>query len=76
MMLSSKQPLALSKNPPSPDILPEGRREGLKRLQTALKDLETALGARKPVDIVLKEFLDKTDPAARVLGDPRSQCRK
>lgn len=63
-----KQPLALSEQPPSPELLTEARREGLRRMQAALKDLEVLLGTKKATEVALKELLERKDPAARVLA--------
>jgi hypothetical protein len=62
-----KLPASWSIQPPSPDLLPEGRRADLKRMQAALKDLEVLLGSRKVVD-ALRETLEKSDPKARALA--------
>jgi hypothetical protein len=63
-----KLPPSLSKQPPSPEILPEVRRAGLKRMLAALKDLEALLASPKSLDVALRETLEKPDPAARLLA--------
>jgi hypothetical protein len=67
-MKEERLPVSLSKEPPSPDLLPEARRDALKRTQLALRDLEVLLSSPKSLRIALKETSEKADPAARVLA--------
>jgi hypothetical protein len=64
---ADKRPLIWDKRPPSPEILPAARREDLKRMTKALKDLEVLLGVRK-VDVGLKETLKAKEMDSRKLA--------
>jgi hypothetical protein len=59
---------ALRREPPPPELLPEARRESLRRMETALKNLEALLGSGKSLEVALQETLQKPDPAGRVLA--------
>jgi hypothetical protein len=68
-------PLPWYKVPPSVDQFPAETRQGLKeweanvkRIQGALKNMETLLGARKSPKAALVEMRDKRDPAERVVA--------
>ncbi|MFM7148790.1 MAG: hypothetical protein ACKO23_03010, partial [Gemmataceae bacterium] len=69
-IMESRVPPALSKQPPAPELFPEPSRDGLKRLQVALKDLEAMLmNSKKSLDVALREMVDRQDQVwARVVG--------
>ncbi|MFO0879373.1 MAG: hypothetical protein U0840_18660 [Gemmataceae bacterium] len=62
---------ALAKVPMTAAILeqlPRERRDFVKRMQTALKNLETLFGTKKTVETALKEMREQPDPLARMLA--------
>ncbi|MFO0928944.1 MAG: hypothetical protein U0736_18305 [Gemmataceae bacterium] len=64
----ARLPEAWSKQPPPFDLLPDVRREGLRRILAALKDLEVVLNNSKTPALALRETLDRPDPAARLVA--------
>jgi len=63
-----KESPAWNKAPPSPEALPD-RQRLLRDMQVALKDLEALLSAAgKPVEVALREMLEKPDPIAQQLA--------
>jgi hypothetical protein len=59
---------ALRKEPPAPELLAEPRRDALKKMDLALKNLETLLGSAKSLEVALQETMQKPDPVSRVLA--------
>lgn len=64
----ARLPESWGKQPPAPDLLPDVRREGLRRVLAAVKDVEVLLNNSKSPALALKEALDRPDPAIRLVA--------
>jgi hypothetical protein len=61
-------PASWNKTPPTIEEVDNERLGIIKRMTAALKDLEVRLSASKPVNIAIKEGLEKPDAVARMLA--------